>query len=142
MIGLVDCIFCEIVAGTASAHVVWEDPTTMAFLSIDPAAVGHTLVVPKRHASDLWDIDAAGIADVAQAVHAVAGVIRDRLDPEGLTLFQANRPAGWQDVFHLHVHVVPRATGDGLAPPWRSVPERQDRLEHIHALLTRGAATG
>jgi len=132
----VNCIFCDIVAGSAEAHVICEDATTMAFLDINPAADGHTLVVPKRHATDIWDIDSDAMADVARTVRRVGMLLRDRVDPEGLTLFQANRAAGWQDVFHLHFHVVPRSTGDDLVRPWQSVPDRRHRLGDVHALLT------
>ena len=108
----------------------------MAFLDIAPSADGHTLVVPKVHATDVWDIDADALADVARAVHAVAALLRDRIAPEGLTIVQSNRSAGWQDVFHLHFHVIPRASGDRLVRPWASVRTADDHLGHVHALLT------
>lgn len=129
------CIFCEIVTGSAPAHVVWEDETTMAFLDINPSADGHILVIPKTHAEDIWDIDVDSMADVARTVHRMTSLLQDRLDPDGLTLIQTNRSAGWQDVFHLHVHLVPRSTGDDLVRPWHPTPHRRDRLHAIHALL-------
>ena len=85
-------------------------------------------------AFEAGDVDA--MADVARTVHRMAGLLQDRLDPEGMTLFQANRSAGWQDVFHLHVHLVPRSSDDKLVRPWRPVPERRDGLDTVLALLT------
>ncbi|MFI9556348.1 HIT family protein [Nonomuraea endophytica] len=117
-----DCVFCAIVAGTLPAALVDEDERTLAFLDITAVTDGHTLVVPKVHAADLWEITADDAAAVMRAVHRMAARIKDVLAPDGLTLFQANRPAGWQDVFHLHVHLVPRHDGDRLTRPWTADP--------------------
>jgi histidine triad (HIT) family protein len=129
------CVFCAIVRGTAPSHVVHEDAQTLAVLDINPAADGHTLVVPKQHADDLFDIDAESAAAVMRTVKLVADRTAERLAPDGLTLFQANRAAGWQDVFHLHVHVVPRWDGDGLVRPWQPVPAPGDHLAAIAKTL-------
>lgn len=129
------CVFCDIVSGSTPAHLVWEDNTTLAFLDINPAADGHTLVIPKIHASDIFEIEPDRIADVARTVQRVANLLKERVNPEGITLFQANGAAGWQDIFHLHVHVVPRTSDDQLIRPWDSVPDRRSRLDGVHALL-------
>lgn len=135
MIGADDCIFCAIVAGDAPAYVVHEDEETMAFLGIHPPTDGHTLVVPKVHAQDIFDIRADDLAAVTRTVHRVAAVIDQRLSPDGLTIAQANRPAGWQTVFHLHVHLVPRYLGDDLVSPWTETPAPTERLEAVHRQL-------
>jgi histidine triad (HIT) family protein len=115
---MVNCIFCSIVGGEASSHRVAESERALAFLDVNPATEGHTLVVPKVHADDIWDLD----PDDGQAVWAlaqdVARVLQDGLHPDGLTLFQANGKSGWQHVFHFHLHVVPRWAGDALHKPW------------------------
>jgi histidine triad (HIT) family protein len=118
-----DCVFCAIVAGRHAAAVVFEDDLTMAFLDITVVTEGHTLVIPKPHAMDLWDISQQGAVAVMRTVHLMAQRIRDVLEPDGLTLFQANREAGWQDVFHLHVHLVPRTPDDPLSRPWMAGPK-------------------
>lgn len=123
------CVFCGIVGGTVPAYVVHEDDKTLAFLDINPATEGHTLVVPKVHADDLLEADADSAAAVMRGARAVALLLDRQLSPDGMTLFQANRPAGWQDVFHLHVHVVPRWHGDGLVRPWTSRPGERHALE-------------
>lgn len=129
------CVFCAIVRGTLPAHRVHEDDATLAFLDINPAAKGHTLVVPKQHADDLFTVDAEEAAAVMRTVRLVARRIDELLAPDGLTLVQTNRPAGWQDVFHLHVHLVPRWEGDGLARPWTPRPGRPEDLETVAARL-------
>jgi histidine triad (HIT) family protein len=130
-----DCVFCAIAAGSRSAAVVYEDPSTIAFLDITAVMPGHTLVVPKTHATDLWEIAPDDWALVARTVHRVAMRVREVLRPDGITLFQANRNAGWQDVFHLHVHVVPRAEGDHLRRPWVASPVPLASLEATRARL-------
>jgi len=131
----VTCVFCSIVAGSGPADIVFEDADCLAFLCIAPATPGHTLVVPRLHTEDIWSVDSSTYAAVAQATHAVCDLVRQRLDPEGLTLIQTNRVAGWQSVFHLHVQVVPRYLGDGLVEPWTEVPVSRAELGPIGDLL-------
>ncbi|MFJ9034775.1 HIT family protein [Streptomyces sp. NPDC102274] len=134
-----ECVFCAITQGRQPAAVVFEDALTMAFLDITAVTDGHTLVIPKRHAATLWEITAEDAAAVMKTVHRMAQRVRDVLEPDGLTLFQANREAGWQDIFHLHVHLVPRTTGDHLCRPWTANPvdlselaATQKRLSLLH----------
>lgn len=112
------CVFCEIVAGRLPHHVVYEDPAVIAFLTIEPATRGHTLVVPREHADDLLSISESAMAAVGVATARVARLIESAFNPAGITTLQANRPAGWQSVFHFHTHVVPRYQDDGLVEPW------------------------
>jgi histidine triad (HIT) family protein len=130
-----DCIFCQIVAGEAAAYVVAEDDHTVAFLDRGQATEGHTLVVPRTHAIDIWDIPEAEAAAVMVMAKRVAQLLDERLSPEGLNLAQSNRPAGWQEVFHFHLHVVPRWSGDGLVPPWRPIRPQDSQLAATLARL-------
>ncbi|WP_340688023.1 HIT domain-containing protein [Amycolatopsis coloradensis] len=130
------CVFCEIAAGREGAgRVLFEDERTIAFLDHTAVMPGHTLVIPRAHAADLWEISAEDAAAVMRTVHSMAARIREVLRPDGLTLFQANRSAGWQDVFHLHVHLVPRATGDHLTRPWVAAVKGDEELAAMHTLL-------
>jgi histidine triad (HIT) family protein len=122
-----DCIFCKIVAREIPAHIVDEDEHTLAFMDIAPATRGHALVIPKVHASDLWEIDEQQFAAVASATHRLAQTIKQRLQPDGLNLINSCRAEAWQTVFHLHVHVIPRYSGDPLKLPW--VPAAGDMTE-------------
>lgn len=121
-----DCIFCAIVEGRAPAEVVFEDEETMAFMDINPANPGHTLVVPKQHVRDIYELDEETAAAVMRTAVRVARAIKAVLQPEGMNLLQSNGRAGGQAVFHFHMHIVPRWYGDGLhlaRPPVRR--ERQ-----------------
>jgi histidine triad (HIT) family protein len=130
------CAFCAIVARSHPSPIVYEDASTLAFLDITAVMPGHTLVIPKTHAADLLEIAPDDWAAVARTVHRVARRIEEVLRPDGVTLFQANRDAGWQDVFHLHVHVVPRADGDHLHRPWVASPVPLAALEPIRVQLS------
>jgi len=122
-----DCIFCAIVSGAAPSERVFEDERTVAFLDINPATDGHTLVVPKAHATDIWELSHEDAVAVMAAAVRVARAARESLACDGLNLVQANGRAGWQHVFHFHLHVVPRYDGDGLKPPWSLAHPGGDR---------------
>ncbi|MGQ9584044.1 MAG: HIT family protein [Anaerolineae bacterium] len=119
------CIFCAIAAGEAPAEVLYEDGETMAFLDIHPTASGHTLVIPRQHFRNLFDLPPEAGAAVMRTAIRVAQALRAALRPDGMNLIQASERAGFQSVFHFHVHLVPRWFGDGILPPWR--PRAVDR---------------
>jgi len=117
-----ECIFCAIARGEASALVVYQDEETMAFMDINPATPGHTLVIPRAHVRNIYELDDHTAAAIMNTVLRVARGIREAMEPDGLNLMQANERAAFQSVFHFHFHLVPRWTGDGLRPPWRPKP--------------------
>ncbi len=112
------CIFCRLVAGEIPAAHVHEDDLTIAFMDIGQVNPGHVLVATKRHAATLFDITPEEAAAVMQTAQKVARAVQDTFDPPGLTLLQANGREGDQTVFHFHMHVVPRHTGDGIPVTW------------------------
>jgi histidine triad (HIT) family protein len=121
------CLFCGIVAGTVAADVVAEHTGALAFMDANPAADGHVLVVPKTHVRTILDLGDDDAAAVMQLAATVARSIDAVCAPDGLSLFQSNEAAGGQDVFHLHVHVVPRYVGDAFVEPWPSTVAAGDR---------------
>jgi len=130
-----DCIFCAIVAGSAPSETVFEDERTLAFLDVNPATDGHTLVVPKAHAADLFELEDPDAAAVWRTVRHVAAGIRDALEPDGLNLLQGNGRAAFQSVFHLHVHLVPRWADDGIRLPWVPRPGDRARIAQVAGML-------
>ncbi|MEX0785469.1 MAG: HIT family protein [Dehalococcoidia bacterium] len=127
-----DCIFCRIVAGQAEASVAYEDDATMAFMDLGPFADGHALVVPKEHVRDIFALDEGTAGPLLLAVSRVAQGVRDAFEPHGITIWQSNG-APWQDVFHLHFHILPRWRHDGLlrfTPPERGRPSRAVLDDH------------
>jgi histidine triad (HIT) family protein len=132
---MVSCVFCAIVGGEGSSYPVAESDRALAFLDINPATEGHTLVIPKIHADDIWDLDPEDGASVWSLAQEVAALLQDRLSPDGMTLFQANGKSGWQHVFHFHLHVVPRWAGDALQKPWEMAPGDPAELAEIQERL-------
>ena len=126
-----DCIFCAIVAGDQAAHVVDEDEHTMAFLDILPWTRGHALVVPRHHSRNLYEIDEEDLRAVTVAAKRLAGRMRERLECDGINLLNSSEPAANQEVFHFHVHVIPRWSGDGLRLPPRPEPPGQEELAEV-----------
>jgi len=116
------CLFCRIAAGELPATVVAADERTLAFMDINPATRGHTLVIPRAHSQDIHDIGAADLAAAISLAQLVAGWARDRLGAEGVNLMHSAGPAAWQTVFHFHIHVIPRYAGDPLVLPWVPAP--------------------
>ena len=110
------CVFCAIVKGEAPASVVYRDDMVLAFMDIRPANPGHVLVVPLEHADGVLDIsDEAVLARMFSVGRRVAAALTDSgVRLEGFNLFLANGTVAGQTVFHAHLHVLPRFTGDGL----------------------------
>ena len=136
MIAMINCVFCSIAAEEAPAYKVAESDRAVAFLDINPAADGHTLVIPKNHADDIWDLEPEDGRAVWTLSQEVAVLLSERLEPDGLTIFQANRKSGWQHVFHFHLHLVPRWTDDGLRKPWDLTPGDPAQLTEIAERLS------
>lgn len=134
-----ECIFCKIVQGQIPCAKVYEDELTLAFMDIGQASEGHVLVASKRHAANLLELTAEEAGAVMQTAQRVAAAAAQTFEPEGITLFQANGTAGGQTVFHFHLHVLPRRTGDGLSIAWqRNEPGMQtlnDYAERLRAAL-------
>jgi histidine triad (HIT) family protein len=112
--GEMDCIFCAIGEGKAPAEVVFEDEETLAFMDINPANPGHTLVIPKQHIRNIYELDEETATAVMKATVKIAGAIKRALQPDGMNLVQSNERAASQEIFHFHIHIIPRWYGDGL----------------------------
>lgn len=138
------CIFCEIVAGRAPASVVYRDDRCVAFMDLNPVTPGHLLVVPLVHATALADLPVADGHAVFEAARRLAGAIRrSGLRAEGINLFLADGEAAGQEVFHVHLHVLPRFSDDGFGlrhPP--GYPQRAERsVLDQNAAVIRDAST-
>jgi len=122
-----DCLFCRIVAGDLPSTRVHEDDRTVAFMDIATATRGHLLVVPRRHARDLHQVDPEDLAACARVAQVLAGRVRERLGADGINLLNSCGEAAWQTVPHFHLHVIPRYRHDPLRLPWD--PETGDGAE-------------
>lgn len=124
-----DCIFCKIVAGEIPCTKVFEDDFVLAFMDISPLNKGHLLVIPKEHFLDIIEIDPKLYGHMASVVCNLAKAVKASIDPEGMNVMQLNGKAGNQVVPHLHMHLVPRWTGDGLTIcAWEPIPGDKDAI--------------
>lgn len=133
------CLFCAIVAGRAAASVVHEDETVVVFMALHPVVIGHLLVVPRKHAVGLEDLDDVTSAHVWSVGHDMARALRrSGLRCRGINVLLCDGDVAFQTVFHFHLHVIPRHAGDG----WTIVPaevERDRSLLDSDAQVIRGA---
>lgn len=113
-----DCIFCKIVAREVPAHIAYETDTALAIMDVGHVNPGHTLVIVKPHVETMMELDEDLAADAFRVANRMAKALEARFGPEGMTILQANRPAGWQTVNHFHLHVLPRAADDGVTLTW------------------------
>ncbi|MEU7715906.1 HIT domain-containing protein [Micromonospora chalcea] len=123
------CPFCEIVQRRdPDTREIYRNEHVVAFFPLEPATLGHTLVIPRQHIPDIWSLDAETASHLARATLGLSRAIRRATEPEGLNVIQSNGAAATQSVFHLHVHIVPRWANDQLGriwPPETSYSETQ-----------------
>ena len=120
------CAFCEIVAGRAAAAMVWEDDSTMAFIDLRQANPGHTLVVPRRHIGDVRELDPETGSKLMDTVVRVTRAVDAAFPSEGISLWHSIGAAAFQEIPHLHIHIHPRISGDGLLKVYPVMPEETD----------------
>ncbi|MCQ6271016.1 HIT domain-containing protein [Pseudarthrobacter sp. R1] len=114
-----DCPFCQIIhLDDPDVREVYRDDQVVAFFPLEPATLGHTLVVPRQHVPDIWSLDEETASRLARVTVRLANVMRRSLQPEGLNVIQSNGKVATQTVLHLHVHLVPRWTGDAVGRIW------------------------
>jgi histidine triad (HIT) family protein len=110
-----ECVFCQIIQKQLPANVVYEDEQVVAFLSNHPVNEGHTLVVPKKHCTNIYEISEEETAYLFKIVKRVALAVRDSVAAEGIRIVQNNGEAAGQVIFHLHVHVIPMKPLEGFS---------------------------
>jgi histidine triad (HIT) family protein len=105
------CIFCKIVKKEAASSIVFEDENVLAFMDIRPVSEGHTLITPKKHYVDIFDIPDDDLAATHQVTKRIAAAVKKVTKADGISIVQQNGAAAGQEIFHLHVHVIPRFEG-------------------------------
>lgn len=110
-------IFAKILRGELPCHKVYEDDDTFVLMDVFPRCDGHCLVLPKAPARNILDVDTGSLEAVARTTQLVAKAAKKAFDADGISITQANETAGNQEVFHLHVHILPRHDNIGLNRP-------------------------
>ena len=119
-----NCIFCKIVQKKAPASIVYEDKQTMAFMSIQPITVGHTLVIPKNHYENIYEICEEEIGYLYKIVKKITHSIKESFGTDGIRIIQNNGRIAGQVIFHMHVHIIPMKTEN----QWRHPKNRDAKM--------------
>lgn len=137
------CPFCRIVErDDPERREVYRNEHVVAFFPTEPAVVGHVLVVPRRHVSDVWGLTAEEAKHLAGASLHLSFALRDALSLEGLNIIQSNGEAATQTVPHLHIHLVPRTAGDAMGPIWPASTHYTDSEKDVALDRIRTAIQG
>ena len=131
-----DCIFCKIANGEIPSKTLYEDERFRVILDLGPAARGHALVIPKEHASDLYELPEETASQVLVLAKKMAARMADKLHCDGLNLIQNNGEAAGQTVPHFHLHMMPRYLKDGQKIGWVPGKPTQEELEAVRRQIT------
>lgn len=131
-----DCIFCKIANGEIPSKTLYEDERFRVILDLGPAARGHALVIPREHASDLYELPEETASQVLILAKKIAVRMADKLHCDGLNLIQNNGEAAGQTVPHFHLHVIPRYLKDGQKIGWVPGKPTQEELEAVRKQIT------
>lgn len=127
-------VFEKLMAGELPCARVYEDERVFAFMDAGQVNPGHVIVASRKPFETLLDADEATVAALFLAAHRIARAVDKAFQPEGMTILQANKAAGWQTVPHLHLHVLPRHTDDGVGLIW---PRKNPPIEELRILADR-----
>ncbi|MBW2027898.1 MAG: HIT family protein [Deltaproteobacteria bacterium] len=137
-----DCIFCKIVKGDLPCFKVYEDEKVLAFEDINPVSQGHTLIIPKRHAENLWEVPEDDLAAIHAASKRVIAAMRKALDPVGVALLQLNGRGVNQVVMHYHLHLMPRSRDEPPLPvtSWELKEGDMDSIREVSKRIAAAIA--
>jgi histidine triad (HIT) family protein len=130
-----DCIFCKIIQGKEKSWKVYENDSVYAFLDIHPVNEYHTLVIPKNHYENIFDIPEHELLEVISAVKKLVTLFNSKLGINAVQIINSSGADAQQDVFHVHFHIVPREWGDGQNVRWKTHPEWVEKFDQMLAKL-------
>lgn len=125
-----NCVFCKIIDGSIPTAKVYEDDETLAFLDINPNNHGHTLVIPKDHYENIYGTPAETLCRMIMTAQKMAVAVKNGVDADGVNIHMNNESAAGQEVFHAHIHVIPRYNEDGYKH-WGHKPYKEGEAEVI-----------
>lgn len=129
-----DCVFCKILKGELPSYKIYEDEYTYAFLDIAKDIDGHTVVIPKKHVTNIIDCDSETLTRVAEAIRIISKHYVEDLGYDGVNVLNASGKAAEQSVFHLHFHILPRKEADGVHA-WPNLLGANASLEEMTEFL-------
>lgn len=126
-----DCIFCKIVKGDIPSYTIYENDNIKVFMDIGPIAKGHSLIIPKKHYTNLMDMDSELLREIDEVIKELYPKFKEKLGAEGLTRMQNNELG--QEVKHYHMHLIPRYKNDKLEPEVNK--EAKESVEKVYEVL-------
>ena len=126
-----DCIFCKIAAGEIPSRKIYEDSDLIAIMDLNPTSKGHSLIIPKEHCTNIYDIDEDIAAKVMKTAKKLATKMTVALNCDGFNLLQNNGETAGQTMFHFHMHLIPRYEGDQVGLTWKPGELTDEMKEEI-----------
>ncbi len=128
-----ECIFCKIIEGQIPCFKIYEDEKVLAFADINPITKGHTLIIPKIHAENIWEIPEEYLIAICGAAKKLAQAVKKALNPVGVAFLQLNGKGAGQVVMHYHMHLIPRGSDEPELPvsKWELKPGDKDEIKRI-----------
>lgn len=133
-----DCIFCKIAKGEIPSMTIYEDDNFRVFLDIFPASKGHTLIVPKQHVANIFELDEETAGELFMLATRVAKVMQKELNFEGMNVIQNNGEIAGQTIFHFHLHLIPRYKDDQVSVKWQPKEADQAILKELKEVMAEG----
>jgi histidine triad (HIT) family protein len=130
-----NCIFCKISNGDIPSAAIYEDDNFKVILDKFPSAPGHALILPKKHADNIFELDADSAAKIFPLAQKVAQAMQKSLNPDGINILQNNGEAAGQSVMHLHVHIIPRFKEDTIRIGWQPQELADEKAAEIGKLI-------
>ena len=123
-----NCIFCKLAAREIPSHTIYEDDDFLVFLDVFPSSLGHTLIIPKAHYENIFDIPEDAAANLQRLVVKTAAVLKNSLSTAHINILQNNGTAAGQTVFHYHVHLIPRYENDDVRIGWTTAKHSSEEF--------------
>jgi len=128
------CVFCNIVNGEIPSYKLYEDDFVMCFLDISEATIGHTLVIPKKHYQNVFDVDEETLAHMMKAVKVITLLLKEKLNVENVNILNNSGSLAGQTVMHFHIHVIPRYLNDMVS---FSFPENEPNFDELEKTFNK-----
>jgi histidine triad (HIT) family protein len=128
-----DCVFCNIIVKKIPSKILYENNDTIAFLDIFPMSQGHTIVIPKKHYTNLETIPIKELCEVVETTKKISNLIYKNLNIDGYNIIQNNHKAAGQIINHFHIHIIPRSIGDGKLK--LLIPREQATEKELNQML-------
>ena len=130
-----DCIFCKLANGDIPTRMIYEDDNFAVFMDMSPAAKGHSLVVPKEHYANIYEMPAELVGEAMKVAQKMAIKLTEALHADGFNIVQNNGEVAGQTVFHFHMHLIPRYEDDGQSINWKPMQVEAEAQKEVRDLL-------